>query len=111
MLSCWPDLFFCLLLFYLFLPSIGWLCGVGVFGLIVFSLSSGLAHRTPINNNNNNKNVKPCRVSNLHRNCLSSSTRMRSVKSCRVSNLHCEGSGQGHLRSRAGLRISRARSG
>ena len=25
---------FCLLLFYLFFPSIGWLCGVGVFGLI-----------------------------------------------------------------------------
>ena len=35
MLSCWHDLLFlfCLLLFYLFLPSIVWLCGVGVFGL------------------------------------------------------------------------------
>ena len=34
--------FVCLLLFYLFLPSTGWLCGVGVFGLIVFSLSPDL---------------------------------------------------------------------
>ena len=36
MLSCWHDLLFIfrLLLFYLFLPSIGWLCGVGVFGVI-----------------------------------------------------------------------------
>ena len=49
MLSCWHNLLFlfCLLLFYLFLPSMGWLCGVGVFGLIVFSLSPGLAQRTP----------------------------------------------------------------
>ena len=56
MLSCLHDLLFlfCLLLFYLFLPSMGWLCGIGVFGLIVFSLSPGLAQRTPINNNNNN---------------------------------------------------------
>ena len=33
---------FCLLLFYLFIPSMDWLCGVGlsgVFGLIVLSLS------------------------------------------------------------------------
>ena len=45
MLSCWHDLLFLfsLLLFYLFLPSIGWLCGVGVFGLIVSSLSPGEA--------------------------------------------------------------------
>ena len=56
MLSCWHDLLFlwCLLQFYLLHPSMGWLCGVGVFGLIVFSLSSGFAQRTP-NNNNNNK--------------------------------------------------------
>ena len=56
MLSCWHDLLFLfyLLLFYLFLPSMGWLCGVGVFGLAVFSLSPGLAQQTPINNNNNN---------------------------------------------------------
>ena len=55
MFSCWHDLLFlfCLLLFYLLLPSMGWLCGVGVFGLIVFSLSPGLAQWTPINNNNN----------------------------------------------------------
>ena len=47
MLSSWHDLLFlfCFLLFYL-LPSMGWLCGVGVFGLIVFSLSPGLAQRT-----------------------------------------------------------------
>ena len=56
MLSCWHDLLFlfCLLLFYLFLPSMGWLGGVGVFGLIVFSLSPGLAQRTPNDNNNIN---------------------------------------------------------
>ena len=43
MLSCWHDLlfFWCLLLFYLLLPSIGWLCGVGVFGLI------GCSHSLP----------------------------------------------------------------
>ena len=54
-LSCYHDLLFlfCLLLFYLLLPSMGWLCGVGVFGLIVFSLSPGLAQRTPNDNNNN----------------------------------------------------------
>ena len=36
MLSCWHNLLFlfCPLLFYLFLPSMGWLCAVGVFGLI-----------------------------------------------------------------------------
>ena len=59
MLSCRHDLLFlwCLLLFYLLLlPSMGWFCGVGVFGLIVFSLSPGLAQRTPNNNNNNNNN-------------------------------------------------------
>ena len=54
MRSCLQDLLvlWCLLLFYLFLPSMGWLFGVGVFGLIVFSLSPGLAQWTPINNNN-----------------------------------------------------------
>ena len=55
MLSCWHDLLFlcCLLLFYFFLPSMGWLCGVGVFGLIEcpHSSSPGLALRT-LNNNN-----------------------------------------------------------
>ena len=56
MLSCWHDLLFifCLLLFYIFLPSMGWLCGVGVFGLIdcphfLPALHSGLQ-----NNNINN---------------------------------------------------------
>ena len=51
--SCWHDLrfLFCLLLFYLFLSSMGWLCGVGVFGDGVFSLSHGLALLTPVNNN------------------------------------------------------------
>ena len=49
MLSCWHDLLFLwfLLLFYLVLLSMGWLCGVGVFGLIECShslpaLQSGL---------------------------------------------------------------------
>ena len=46
MLSCWHDLLFlfCLLLFYLFLPSMGWLCGVGVFGLIECSHSLPALH-------------------------------------------------------------------
>ena len=46
MLSCWHDLFFlfCLLLFYLLLPSMGWLCGVGVFGLIECSHSLPALH-------------------------------------------------------------------
>ena len=37
----WNDLLFlfCLLLFYLPPPSMGWLCGVGVFGLIECSHS------------------------------------------------------------------------
>ena len=41
MLYCWHDLLFlfCLLLFYLFLNSKVWLCGVGVFGHSVLSLS------------------------------------------------------------------------
>ena len=53
MLSCYHDLLFlfCLLLFYLFLHSMGWLCEVGVFGLIVFSLFLGLTQQTPNNNN------------------------------------------------------------
>ena len=46
MLSCWHDLLFlfCLLLFYLFLPSIEWLRGVGVFGLIECSHSLPALH-------------------------------------------------------------------
>ena len=59
MLSCWHDLLilFCLRIFYLFLPPMGWLGGVGIFGLIeCYSLSPGLAQRTPNNNNNNNNN-------------------------------------------------------
>ena len=55
MLSCWGDLhfLFCLLLFYIFISSMGWLCGVGVFGLIEcsHSLPALLALRTPVNNN------------------------------------------------------------
>ena len=42
MLSCWHDLLFlfCLLLFYLFLPYMGWLCGVwGLWTDRVFSLT------------------------------------------------------------------------
>ena len=49
-------LFFCPLLFYLFLPSMGWLCGVGVRTDRVFSLSSGLVLLTLVDNNNNNNN-------------------------------------------------------
>ena len=47
MLSCWHDLLFliCLQLFYLLLPSMGWLCGVGVFGLIERSHSLPVLHR------------------------------------------------------------------
>ena len=47
MLSCWHDLLYlwCLLLFYLLLlPSICWLCGVGVFGLIECSHSLPALH-------------------------------------------------------------------
>ena len=46
MLFCWHDLvvLFCLVLFYLFLPSMGWLCGVGVFGLIECSHSRPALH-------------------------------------------------------------------
>ena len=46
MLSCWQYLFFlfCLLLFYFFLPSMGWLCGVRVFGLIECSHSLPAFH-------------------------------------------------------------------
>ena len=45
MLPCRHDLLFlfCLLLFYL-LPSMGWLCGVGVFGLIECSHSLPALH-------------------------------------------------------------------
>ena len=45
-LSCWHDLLFlfCLLLFYLFLPSMGWLCWDGVFGLIECSHSLPALH-------------------------------------------------------------------
>ena len=46
MLSCWNDqlFIFCLLLFYLFLPSMGWLRRVGVFGLIECSHSLPALH-------------------------------------------------------------------
>ena len=52
---CWHDrlFLFCQLLFYLFLPFMGWLCGFGVVVLRVFSLSPGLALQTPSDNNNN----------------------------------------------------------
>ena len=59
MLSCWHDLLFlfCLLLFYLFLPSMGWLCVVGVFGLIECPHSLPALHSGLHNNNNNNNNI------------------------------------------------------
>ena len=55
--QCFPvgmicSFFFCLLLFYIFLPSMGWLCGVGVFGLIECSHSlSALRSGLQFNNN------------------------------------------------------------
>ena len=53
MLSCWHDLLFFLSPTVLsFLPSMGW-C---IWTDRVFSLSPGLAQRTPNNNNNNNNN-------------------------------------------------------
>ena len=47
MLSCWYDLLFlfCVLLFYIFLSSVGWLCGVMVFLLIECSHSLPVLHR------------------------------------------------------------------
>ena len=59
MLSCWHDLLFlfCLLLFYLFLPSMGWLCGIGVFGLIECSHSLPALHNGLQFNNNNDNNI------------------------------------------------------
>ena len=59
MFSCWHDLLFlfCLLVFYLFLPSMGWLCGVGVFGLIECPHSLPALHCGLQNNNNNNKSA------------------------------------------------------
>ena len=58
MLSCWNDLLFlfCLLLFHPFLPSMGWLSGVGVFGLIECPHSLPALHSGLQNNNNNNNN-------------------------------------------------------
>ena len=48
---------FCLLLFSLFLPSMGWLCVVGVFGLVECShLLPTLQCWLNFNNNNNNNN-------------------------------------------------------
>ena len=46
MLSCWHDLLFlcCLILFCLLLPSMCWLCGVGVFGQIECSHSLPALH-------------------------------------------------------------------
>ena len=46
MVSCWHDLlFFFILLFYIFLTSMGWLCGAGIFGLIECSHSFPALHR------------------------------------------------------------------
>ena len=56
MISCWHDLLFlfCLLLFYIFHPSMCWLCGAGVLGLIVCPHSLPALHSGTQNNNNNN---------------------------------------------------------
>ena len=44
LLLAWSAFLFCLLLFYLLFPSMGWLCGVGVFGLIECSHSLPALH-------------------------------------------------------------------
>ena len=66
MLSCWQDLLFlwCLLLFYLPHSSFHGLVvlGRGLWTDRVFSLSPGLAQRTPIDNNNNNNIETWCRI-------------------------------------------------
>ena len=63
MLFYWPccSLTFCLLQFpFLFFHSLGWCCGVEVFGLIgCSSLSPSLTLPTFHNKNNNNKMVAP----------------------------------------------------
>ena len=60
MLYCWHDLLFlfCLLLFYHFLPSMGWFCDVGLFGLIECPHSFPALHSGLQNNNNNNNGKK-----------------------------------------------------
>ena len=67
MLSCCRDLLFlfCLLLFYLFLPAMGWLCGVGVFGLIECSHSLPALHSGLQFNNNNNNMLSHTELSHL----------------------------------------------
>ena len=55
------SFFFYLLLFYIFLPSRGWLCRVGVFGLIECPHSLQALHSGLQNNNNNNNNNKYAR--------------------------------------------------
>ena len=71
MLSHWHDLLFvfCLLLLYVFLPSMGWLCGVGVFGLIECPHSLPALHSGLQNNNNNNKVTNPNYVSIINIKC------------------------------------------
>ena len=70
MLFYWPTLLYpyynLLLLFtFLFFLSIGWHCGVGIFGLIgCTSLSLSLALRTYFNNNYNKK--KKCLCKSKH---------------------------------------------
>ena len=68
MLSCWHDLLFlfCLLLFYLFLLSMGWLCGVWVFGLIECPHSLPALHSGLQNNNNNNILLSPLWCNRVH---------------------------------------------
>ena len=69
MLSCWHDLLFlfCLLLFHLFLPSMGWLCGVGVLGPIECPHSLPALHSGLQNNNNNNKGDDEQKTLNMDR--------------------------------------------
>ena len=57
MFSCWHELLFFISYYYLFLRSVGWLCGVGVFGLIECSHSLPALHSGLQYNNNHNNNI------------------------------------------------------
>ena len=81
--SCWSNLLilfvfsyflsFCFLLFsFFFFLSMNWLCWIGVFGLIVFSLTIPALHLCLIlnnsnnnNNNNNSNNALQCALMSL----------------------------------------------
>ena len=65
-LLAWSALsFLSPILFYLFLLSMGWLCGVGVFGLIECPHSLPALH-SGLQNNNNNNNIHIGTISNWY---------------------------------------------